>query len=70
MTKGASFVDFGEFGMQALERGWVTAQQIEACRVTISRHFSRKERFGFGFFLISRYQKSPQKLVWGLEKAL
>jgi large subunit ribosomal protein L16 len=30
-------VSFGEFGLQALERGWITAQQIEAARVTASR---------------------------------
>ena len=32
---------FGEFGLKALENGWVTAAQIEACRVAISRSLSR-----------------------------
>ncbi len=32
---------FGEFGLKALGNGWVTAAQIEACRVTISRALSR-----------------------------
>ena len=36
LSKAGTFVDFGEFGIQALERGYVTAQQIEACRVAVS----------------------------------
>ena len=32
---------FGEFGLKALENGWVTAAQIEACRVVMSRSLSR-----------------------------
>ena len=39
LSKGANFVHFGEFGMQVLERGWITNQQIEACRVAINRLF-------------------------------
>lgn len=35
-------VDFGEFGLQALERGWVKSNQIEACRVAITRNLKRK----------------------------
>ena len=34
-SKAANFLDFGEFGMQALERGWITNKQIEAARVAI-----------------------------------
>ena len=41
LSKAGNFLDFGEFGMQALERGWVTNHQIEACRVAISRYFNR-----------------------------
>ena len=32
VATSATFVDFGEFGMQTLDRGWITSQQIEACR--------------------------------------
>lgn len=42
LSKGATFVDFGEFGMQTLERGWITSRQIEACRVAINRYLKRK----------------------------
>ncbi|ERP31296.1 50S ribosomal protein L16 [Chitinivibrio alkaliphilus] len=34
-------VSFGEYGIQALECGWITSQQIEACRVTIMRTLKR-----------------------------
>jgi large subunit ribosomal protein L16 len=35
-------VDFGQFGLQSLEHGWVSAKQIEAGRVAVS-HFLRRE---------------------------
>ena len=34
-AKGATKVDFGEYGLQACENGWITARQIEAVRVEI-----------------------------------
>jgi len=36
-AKGATKVDFGDYGLQALEPAWITARQIEAARVAISR---------------------------------
>ncbi len=41
MAKGGSRLAFGEFGLKALENGWVTAAQLEACRVAVSRSLSR-----------------------------
>jgi large subunit ribosomal protein L16 len=35
-------IDFGEFGLQTIERGWLKNNQIEACRVAISRELKRK----------------------------
>jgi len=35
-------VAFGDFGLQALDRGWMTNRQIEACRVAINRFLKRK----------------------------
>ena len=34
-------VSFGQFGLQALEPGWVTNRQIEAARVALTRHIKR-----------------------------
>ena len=40
-AKGGTRLAFGEFGLKAIENGWITAAQIEACRVTVSRALSR-----------------------------
>jgi len=41
MAKGGSAVSFGEFGLQALEPGWITSRQVEAARVAITRSLGR-----------------------------
>ncbi len=41
MAKRGTRVNFGEFGLQALEEAWITARQIEAARITISRTIKR-----------------------------
>ncbi len=40
-TKGGGVVSFGEFGLQALDPGWITSAQIEAARVALTRHVKR-----------------------------
>ena len=40
-AKGGTRLAFGEFGLKALENGWLTAAQIEACRVAVSRALTR-----------------------------
>ena len=40
-SKGASSVTFGDYGIQALEPGWLTARQIEAARIAMTRHVKR-----------------------------
>ena len=40
-AKGGTNIDFGEFGLQALEPSWITSQQIEAARVAMTRHIKR-----------------------------
>ena len=42
LSKGGNFIQFGDFGMQALDRGWITNKQIEAMRIAINRYFARK----------------------------
>ncbi len=37
-------LDYGDFGLQTLERGWIKNNQIEACRVAITRYLKRKGR--------------------------
>jgi large subunit ribosomal protein L16 len=40
-AKGGTEVNFGEYGIQALEPGWITARQIEAARIAMTRHIKR-----------------------------
>ncbi len=40
-AKGGTAVSFGDYGIQALEPGWITARQIEAARVAMTRHIKR-----------------------------
>ncbi|MEW6183969.1 MAG: 50S ribosomal protein L16 [Bacillota bacterium] len=40
-VKGGNVVTFGDFGLEALEPAWVTARQIEAARVAMTRHVRR-----------------------------
>ncbi len=41
MSKGGTEVTFGDYGIQALEPGWITARQIEAARIAMTRHVRR-----------------------------
>ncbi|MFI5040719.1 MAG: 50S ribosomal protein L16 [Acidimicrobiales bacterium] len=41
MAKGGTEVSFGDYGIQALEPGWITARQIEAARIAMTRHVRR-----------------------------
>ncbi len=41
MARRGNTVFFGEYGLQALEAGWITDRQIEAARVALTRHIKR-----------------------------
>jgi large subunit ribosomal protein L16 len=41
MAKGGTRIMYGDFGVQALEPGWITARQIEAARIAMTRHIKR-----------------------------
>ena len=41
MSKGGTEITFGDFGIQALEPGWISARQIEAARIAMTRHVRR-----------------------------
>lgn len=48
-TRGTD-VSYGDFGLQALERTWMAANQIEACRIAINRHLKRKGKLWIRVF--------------------
>lgn len=68
LSKGGTFVDFGEFGIQALERGYITAQQIEACRVAVTRFFSRHGKVWIRIFPHKPVTKKPAETRMGKGK--
>ncbi len=68
LSKAGCFVEFGDFGMQSLDRTWITAQQIEACRVTISRFFSRKGQVWIRIFPDKPITKKPAETRMGTGK--
>ena len=45
---------FGSFGIKALEETWLTARQIEAARIAVTRYMKDKVKFGLEYFLISQ----------------
>jgi len=68
ISKGGNFIEFGEFGMQSLGRGRITAQQIEACRVAINRHFKRKGKVWIRIFPDKPISKKPAETRMGKGK--
>ena len=49
-AKGNVKVDFGEYGLQALEGTWITARQIEAARVAMTRYMKRQGKVWIRIF--------------------
>lgn len=61
-------LSFGEYGLKALERGWVKSTQIEACRVAINRHMKRKGRLWIRVFPDKPVTKKPIEVRMGKGK--
>ena len=59
---------FGEFGLKALEPKWVTARQIEASRVTISRHLKKGGKLWVRIFPDKAVTKHPAETRMGTGK--
>lgn len=68
LSKAGNFVEFGEFGMQVLDRGRITHRQIEACRVAINRHFQRKGQVWIRIFPDKPVSKKPAETRMGKGK--
>jgi large subunit ribosomal protein L16 len=49
-AKGGTAVHFGDYGIQALEPGWITARQIEAARIAMTRHVKRGGKVWINIF--------------------
>lgn len=63
-----SDVSFGEFGLKALEPGWVTSRQIEAARIAINRHVKRGCKVWIRIFPDKPITKKPAETRMGSGK--
>ena len=59
---------FGEYGLRALERFWMTNIQIEACRVAMNREMKRKGKLWIRVFPDKSYSKKPLEVRMGKGK--
>jgi large subunit ribosomal protein L16 len=66
-TRGSS-VAFGEYGLQATECGWITARQIEAARVAMTRHVKRGGKVWIRIFPHKSITKKPAETRMGKGK--
>ncbi|MFQ6102937.1 MAG: 50S ribosomal protein L16 [Candidatus Glassbacteria bacterium] len=61
-------VSFGEFGLQAIESGWITNRQIEAARVALTRHVKRGGKIWIRIFPDKPVTKKPAETRMGKGK--
>ena len=68
MTKGGSGLHFGEYGIQALEPGWLSARQIEAARIAMTRSIKRGGKVWINVFPDKPVTKKPAETRMGSGK--
>ena len=67
-AKGGDEVSFGDFGLQVVTPGWVTARQIEAARVAISRSIKKAGKIYVRIFPDHPFTKKPAETRMGTGK--
>lgn len=65
IAKGGTDLAFGEFGLQALEPGWITSKQLEAARVALTRHIKRGGKVWISVFPHKPITKKPAETRMG-----
>ena len=66
-TRGSD-LSFGDFGLKAIDRGWLTAIQLEAARVALTRHVKRGGKIWTRVFPDKSYTKKPAETRMGKGK--
>jgi large subunit ribosomal protein L16 len=61
-------IDFGDFGLQAVTRGYISNNQIEAARVAINRHLKRRGKVWIRLFPYKPITKKPLEVRMGKGK--
>ena len=67
-AKGGTEVNFGEYGIQAMEPGWITARQIEAARIAMTRHIKRGGKVWITIFPDKPITEKPAETRMGSGK--
>ena len=67
-SKGGTEVSFGDYGIQALEPGWITARQIEAARIAMTRHIKRGGKVWINIFPDKPVTQKPAETRMGSGK--
>ncbi len=67
-AKGGTVVQFGEFGMQALEPSWITSQQIESARIAMTRFIKRGGKVWIRIFPDKPVTEKPAETRMGKGK--
>jgi large subunit ribosomal protein L16 len=60
-----NYVAFGDYGLQAMQPGWISAQQIEAARVVLSRHLGPQGRYWCRIFAHKSVSAKPAETRQG-----
>ncbi|MDA8278215.1 MAG: 50S ribosomal protein L16 [Actinomycetota bacterium] len=68
LAKGGTELNFGEYGIQALESGWLTARQIESARIAMTRHIRRGGKVWIRVFPDKPITKKPAETRMGSGK--
>ncbi|CAB4801845.1 MAG: 50S ribosomal protein L16 [Actinomycetota bacterium] len=68
MAKGGTELSYGDFGIQALEPGWLSARQIEAARIAMTRRIKRGGRVWISVFPDKPVTKKPAETRMGSGK--
>ncbi|MFH0988603.1 MAG: 50S ribosomal protein L16 [bacterium] len=66
-TRGAT-IAFGDFGLKAMEPGWITQRQIESCRVAVTRMMKREGKVWIRIFPDKPVSKKPAETRMGSGK--
>lgn len=67
-ARGGTRVEFGEFGLKSVERGWITNRQIEAARIAMTRHIKRGGKVWITVFPDKPVTKKPAETRMGSGK--
>jgi large subunit ribosomal protein L16 len=67
-AKGQTDVQYGDYGIKALETGWVTNRQIEAARIAMTRKIRRGGKVWINLFPDKPYTKKPAETRMGSGK--